>query len=198
MEAPSSTASLNLKGLNRMSLLPVMRIGDPTLRRIADPIADPTAPDVAVLAKSMVETMIEAPGVGLAAPQVGRSLRLIVMRIMADRTEADEPIRTVALANPEFEPLGPETELGWEGCLSVPELRGVVPRYSRIRYRGLLLDGSKIEEEAAGFQARILQHEIDHLDGVIYLDRMRDMSSLGYGPEITAAAGAARATREDA
>lgn len=182
-----------------MSLLPVMRIGDPTLRRIADPVADPAAPEIAALAQSMAETMIDAPGVGLAAPQIGRSLRLIVMRIIEDRARpADQPVRTVALVNPEFEPLGPETELGWEGCLSVPDLRGVVPRFSRIRYRGLLLDGAQVEEEAVGFQARILQHEIDHLNGVIYLDRIRDMSTLGYEPEIVAAAEASRAARGDA
>jgi peptide deformylase len=178
-----------------MSLLPVMRIGDPVLRRIAAPVADPAAPEIAALARAMMETMTAAPGVGLAAPQVGLPLRLIVMRIMEDRAEASGPIRMVALVNPEFEPLGPETEPGWEGCLSVPELRGVVPRFSRIGYRGWLTDGTRIEAEAEGFQARILQHEIDHLDGVIYLDRMTNLASLGYGPEI-AAAEAARAPGE--
>jgi peptide deformylase len=175
-----------------MSLLPVTRIGDPTLRRIAEPVPDPAAPEITALATSMIDTMIEAPGVGLAAPQVGRSLRLIVMRIMADRGQAADPIRTMALVNPEFEPLGAQTELGWEGCLSVPELRGVVPRFSRILYRGYLLDGTRVEEEAEGFQARILQHEIDHLDGVVYLDRMTDMSTLGYETEMMAVARAAR------
>jgi len=173
-----------------MSLLQVVRIGDPVLRRVASPIVDPTDPAIRTLADSMVETMIQAPGVGLAAPQVGQSLRLIVMRIMADRTAAAEeagPEQVMALINPEIEPLGPETELGWEGCLSVPPFRGVVPRFSRVGFRGFLTDGTRIEGETSGFQARILQHEVDHLDGIIYLDRMTDLKTLGYDEELRAA-----------
>lgn len=179
-----------------MSLLQVVRVGDPVLRRIAAPIADPTDSKIRELADSMVETMIQAPGVGLAAPQVGESLRLIVMRIVADRAaaaEEAEPARVVALINPEFEPLGPETELGWEGCLSVPPFRGLVPRFTRIGFRGWLTDGRKVEGESSGFQARILQHEVDHLDGIIYLDRMTDLRSLGYDEELRAVAEAAAA-----
>ena len=177
-----------------MSLLSVMRMGDPVLRTIAAPVVDPTDPAVAALAAAMLETMIEAPGVGLAAPQIGQSLRLVVMRLIADRGDIGEPLRSIALINPEVEPIGSEIELGWEGCLSVPELRGVVPRHARIGYRGWLADGTRVEGEAAGFQARILQHEVDHLDGILYLDRMRDFSTLGYGPEIQAAAEAAHRT----
>jgi peptide deformylase len=171
-----------------MSLLPVVRIGDPVLRGVAAAVADPTDPAVTALARSMVETMIDAPGVGLAAPQVGQSLRLIVMRLIADRGAADEPLRTLALINPELETISDEIEFGWEGCLSVPELRGVVPRHKHIGYRGWLPDGTRVEGEFSGFQARILQHEVDHLDGIIYLDRMRDLATLGYGPELQAAA----------
>ncbi len=174
-----------------MSLLPVVRMGDPVLRAIAPPVSDPTDPAIAELARAMVETMTEAPGVGLAAPQIGRSLRLIVMRLIADRGQVDEPPRTLALINPELEPLDDHVELGWEGCLSVPELRGVVPRHARIGYRGWLPDGTRVEGETEGFQARILQHEVDHLNGILYLDRMRDFATLGYGPEIQAAAEAA-------
>ncbi|HLG88413.1 MAG TPA: peptide deformylase [Alphaproteobacteria bacterium] len=177
-----------------MSLLKVVRLGDPVLRRVAEPIADPTDPVIRQLAESMIETMFVAPGVGLAAPQVGESIRMIVMRIMADRSAgADQPERqqVVALINPEVEPLGAETELGWEGCLSAPPLRGLVPRSSRVRFKGLLLDGQQIAGEASGFQARILQHEVDHLDGIVYLDRMTDLSSLGYDDELQAAAQAA-------
>ena len=159
------------------------------------PVADPTDPAIGALAQSMMETMIDAPGVGLAAPQIGGSLRLIVMRLIADRSEADQPIRMMALINPELEPIGNEIELGWEGCLSVPELRGVVPRHARIGYRGWLPDGTRVEGEFAGFQARILQHEADHLDGILYLDRMRDFATLGYGPEIQAAAEAEQQRR---
>ena len=174
-----------------MSLLPVMRMGDPVLRAVAAPIVDPTDPAVGALAQAMVETMVDAPGVGLAAPQIGQSLRLIVMRLIAERGAADEPLRTLALINPELEPIGDEIELGWEGCLSVPELRGVVPRYKHIGYRGFLPGGIRVEGEFSGFQARILQHETDHLDGIVYLDRMRDLATLGYGPELQAAAEAA-------
>jgi peptide deformylase len=171
-----------------MSLLPVKRMGDHVLRRIASPVADPTDPWIGGLAESMMETMLAERGVGLAAPQIGQSQRLIVMRLIADRSEADQPPRMVALINPELEPIGDETELGWEGCLSVPELRGVVPRHARIGYRGWLVDGTRVEGEYEGFQARILQHEVDHLDGILYLDRMRNFATLGYGPEIQAAA----------
>jgi len=183
-----------------MSLLQIVRMGDPVLRRVASPIEDPTDPAIGVLAQSMMETMVTAPGVGLAAPQVGNSLRMIVMRLIAERAEAadePEPLKMMALINPEIEILGTEGELGWEGCLSVPELRGVVPRAHRIGWRGWLLDGRRVEGEASGFQARILQHEVDHLDGILYLDRMQDFSTLGYGPEIQAAEAAARQTEAE-
>jgi peptide deformylase len=166
-------------------------MGDPVLRAVAAPIADLTDPAVAALAQSMIETMVDAPGVGLAAPQIGQSLRLVVMRLITDRGAVGDPLRTMALINPELEPIGDEIEFGWEGCLSVPELRGVVPRYKHIGYRGWLPDGTRVEGEISGFQARILQHEADHLDGILYLDRMRDFATLGYGPELQAAAEAA-------
>jgi peptide deformylase len=169
-------------------------MGDPVLRSIAAEIADPTDPAIAELANAMIETMNDAPGVGLAAPQIGRSLRLIVMRLIADRAQVDEPLCTMALINPELEPLDSTMELGWEGCLSVPELRGIVPRHARIGYRGLLPDGTRVEGEFEGFQARILQHEVDHLNGILYLDRMQDFATLGYGAEIQAAAKAAHRT----
>ncbi len=183
-----------------MSLLQVVRMGDPVLRRVASPVQDPTDPAIGALAQSMMETMVAAPGVGLAAPQVGQSLRMIVMRLIADRAaaaEEAEPPSMMALINPEIEALRPETEPGWEGCLSVPELRGVVPRAQRIGWRGWLLDGRRIEGEASGFQARILQHEVDHLNGILYLDRMTDFSTLGYGPELQAAAEAAAEREAD-
>jgi peptide deformylase len=182
-----------------MSRLQVVRMGDPVLRRIADPVEDPADPMIASLAESMIDAMLAAPGVGLAAPQVGRSLRLIVMRIVADRAAAQEdaaPERMMALVNPELEALDDAGELGWEGCLSVPELRGVVPRANRVGYRAWLPGGRRVEGVAEGFQARILQHEVDHLNGVLYLDRMRDFSTLGYGPEIQMAAEAARGAEE--
>jgi peptide deformylase len=174
-----------------MALLNIVRMGDPVLRRIAAPVADPADPRIAELADSMIETMLAAPGVGLAAPQVAEGLRLIVMRVVADRSaaaEAPEPARVMALVNPELVPLDQTVEQGWEGCLSIPDLRGIVPRLARIGYRGWLPDGTRVEGEASGFQARILQHEVDHLDGVLYLDRMTDLSSLGYATELEQAA----------
>jgi peptide deformylase len=172
-----------------MALLQVVRMGDPVLRQTARPVADPKDPAIAAMAADMIETMADAPGVGLAAPQIGESLRMIVMRVIADRSDVNsaEPPRSIALINPEIEFLGSETELGWEGCLSVPELRGVVPRASHIAYRGILPGGKRIKGEATGFQARILQHEFDHLNGILYLDRMRDFQTLGYNKEVVAA-----------
>lgn len=152
-------------------------MGNPVLREIAAPIADPTDPAVARLAADMIATMLDAPGVGLAAPQVSESRRLIVFRVPADRSGGEEVANTV-LVNPVIEPLSDETALGWEGCLSIPGLRGLVPRHTRIRYRGYGLDGARIEREATGFHARVVQHEVDHLDGVLYLDRMDDLRLL--------------------
>ncbi|MGA1860790.1 peptide deformylase [Azospirillum sp. 11R-A] len=160
-----------------MPVLPIARMGNPVLRKIAEPIADPTDPAVARLAADMIATMLDAPGVGLAAPQISEPRRIVVFRVPADRGEGEEVANTV-LVNPVIEPLTDEKVLGWEGCLSIPGLRGLVPRYKRIRYRGYGLDGARIEREASGFHARVVQHEVDHLDGVLYLDRMDDLQLL--------------------
>lgn len=158
-------------------MLPIARMGNPVLRKIAEPIADPTDPAIARLAADMIATMLDAPGVGLAAPQISESRRIIVFRVPTDRGEGEEVANTV-LVNPVIEPLTDEKVVGWEGCLSIPGLRGLVPRYKRIRYRGYGLDGARIEREASGFHARVVQHEVDHLDGVLYLDRMDDLQLL--------------------
>lgn len=152
-------------------------MGNPVLRKIAEPVADPTDPAVARLAADMIATMLDAPGVGLAAPQIAEPRRIVVFRVPADRGEGEEVANTV-LVNPVIEPLTDEKVLGWEGCLSIPGLRGLVPRYKHIRYRGYGLDGARIEREASGFHARVVQHEVDHLDGVLYLDRMDDLQLL--------------------
>jgi len=165
-----------------MTLLTIARMGAPVLRAVAQPISDPTDQEVARLAADMIETMMDAPGVGLAAPQVDAALRLIVFRVPADRGEG-ETVATTVLINPVVEPLGEETALGWEGCLSIPGLRGLVPRYTRIRYRGVGLDGTPVEREASGFHARVVQHETDHLDGVLYIDRMDDLKLLAFTEE---------------
>ncbi|MBP2230574.1 peptide deformylase [Azospirillum agricola] len=165
-----------------MAVLTIARMGNPVLRAVAEPIADPTDPEVARLAADMIETMMDAPGVGLAAPQVAVARRIVVFRVPADRGEG-ETVATTVLVNPVIEPLDGGTELGWEGCLSIPGLRGLVPRHRRIRYRGIGLDGAPIEREASGFHARVLQHEIDHLDGVLYIDRMDDLTLLAFTDE---------------
>jgi peptide deformylase len=157
------------------------------LRRPATPVADPDAPEIARLVQDMAETMADAGGVGLAAPQVHVGARLIVFRVPQARRqegEPDAPEGVTALVNPSFEPLDEEMVLGLEGCLSIPGLRGMVPRHARIRYRGLTPDGRPLERLAEGFHARVVQHEIDHLDGVLFLDRMDDLRTLVFESEL--------------
>lgn len=166
-----------------MTLLKIARMGHPVLRAAAAPVSDPTDPEVRRLAADMVATMLDAPGVGLAAPQVHASLRLIVVRVPADRAGGPAVPETV-LVNPELVPLGEAMDFGLEGCLSIPGLRGLVPRYTRVGWRALDLDGRAIEGEAEGFHARVLQHEVDHLDGVLYLDRMADLRHLAFNEEV--------------
>jgi peptide deformylase len=165
-----------------MSLLKIARMGHPILRRRAAPVVDPTAPDIRRLAQDMLETMRDAPGVGLAAPQVYASVRMVVVRVPPDRAGGQCEPETV-LINPEITPLDANDAFGWEGCLSVPGLRGVVPRHRHIGLRALDLTGKVIEREATGFFARVIQHETDHLDGLLYLDRMPDLKLLAYDAE---------------
>lgn len=184
-----------------MAILKIARMGHPVLRRVADPVPDPTAPQVHQLVQDMLDTMIDARGAGLAAPQVHVPLRLVMFHIPEDRAAAEAGTTAAAddgtdgarpltvLINPEIEPLGDVADPacradGWEGCLSVPGLRGVVPRHTRIRYRAIGLDGSAIDQEASGFHARVVQHECDHLDGVLYPQRMTDLSLLVFGEEL--------------
>ena len=165
-----------------MAILKIARMGHPVLLAGAEPVADPTAAEIRSLAADMIATMRDADGIGLAAPQVHVSKRLIVFLDAAARDEAaaQEP---VVLVNPEFEPLDDDMALGLEGCLSIPGLKGLVPRYERIRYRGLGLDGGRIEREAEGLHARVVQHEVDHLDGVLYPTRMTDLRLLTFESE---------------
>jgi peptide deformylase len=169
-----------------MSILKLARMGHPVLRQLAEAVADPTAPDIAALVDDMIETMEDAGGTGLAAPQVHVSLRVIVFRVKPERVTAmlgDGPVDLTVLVNPEWEALDEEMNLDWEGCLSMPGLRGAVPRYSRLRYGGYDLAGNWIERQVAGFHARVIQHEVDHLDGVLYPERMDDLSLLSYFEE---------------
>jgi peptide deformylase len=163
-------------------------MGHPVLMRRADPVGDPTAPEIRTLVADMVETMAAARGIGIAAPQIKVPLRVVVFGVPAERvTDAsgDGPMPLTAIINPSFEPLGPELELGWEGCLSLPGMRGVVPRYTRVRYTGVTPEGAAIDRVAAGYHARVVQHEFDHLDGILYPMRMPDMSLFGYVEDMT-------------
>ncbi|HEX3861376.1 MAG TPA: peptide deformylase [Stellaceae bacterium] len=170
-----------------MALLKIARMGHPVLRAPAAAVDDPTAPWVRRLVEDMIETMEDAGGTGIAAPQVHAPHRIVVFQVGGERLSdlpGDTEQDLTVLINPVIEPVGNERALGWEGCLSVPGLRGVVPRHLQIRYRGLALDGSLIEREAAGFHARVVQHECDHLDGLLYPQRMTDLRLLVYIEEL--------------
>ena len=166
-----------------MSILKVARIGNPILRRRAGevPRAAIGSPELERLIEDMTETMVEYDGVGLAAPQVHEPLRLAVLQVPADDEQEEIPL--MVLINPVVTPLPSEKVSGWEGCLSVPDLRGMVTRPDRVRLQALDREGKPIELEASGFYARVIQHECDHLDGVIYIDRMDDLSTLSFLPE---------------
>ena len=170
-----------------MALLKIARMGHPVLRAVARPVEDPTAPWVRRLVEDMVETMEDAAGAGLAAPQVHQSCRIVIFRVPEERlTEAPGDVAQdlTVLINPVVEAIGQERAVGWEGCLSVPGLRGVVPRHLRVRYRGAGLDGEIIERDVEGFHARVVQHECDHLDGILYPQRMTDHRLLVFLDEL--------------
>jgi peptide deformylase len=157
-------------------------MGHPTLLCRAEPVADPCAPDIQALVRDMRDTMEAEGGIGIAAPQIGVSRRVILFHVPENGgEEVDEcagPLRV--LVNPTLTPLSEDQEAGWEGCLSVPGLRGAVPRYVSVRYTGQTPEGETVDICAEGFHARVVQHEIDHLDGVLYPQRMTDMRSLVF------------------
>ena len=188
-----------------MAILKIARMGHPILRRPADPVEDPTTAEVRRLVENMLETMRDADGAGLAAPQVHVPRRVVMFSVPAarlaredaeddedgeaadgaaadDREESDVPL--TVLINPVVEPLTERKQFGWEACLSVPGLAGQVPRFTAVRYRGLGLDGREVVREAQGFHARVVQHECDHLDGVLYPQRMTDLSTLVFTTEM--------------
>ncbi|MEE2997201.1 MAG: peptide deformylase [Pseudomonadota bacterium] len=171
-----------------MTLLKIARMGHPVLLQMANEIPEATSPDVGRLVKDMVETMEDAVGVGLAAPQVYEGKRVIIFKSPRERGEEGRAetdfSELTALINPKFEPVTDELALGWEGCLSIPGITGAVPRYSHIVYRGYLASGQAVEREATNFHARVVQHEIDHLDGVLFPMRMTDMSLLSFNEEL--------------
>lgn len=167
-----------------MALLKIARMGHPVLRAAASPVVDPAAPEIQRLIADMAETLADAGGVGLAATQVHVPLRLLIFHVPASRsgTGVDMPLR--ALINPVLTPLTEEKVTDWEGCLSVPGLRGAVPRYTKLHLAALGQDGAPIDEILEGFPARVLQHEADHLDGLLYPARVEDFSTFGYNEEL--------------
>lgn len=169
-----------------MAILKIARMGHPVLSRVAAAVADPTAPAVRRLVADMIETLDDIGGAGLAAPQVHVAERVVIFKVAAERTTGrvlDAAQDLVALVNPVIEPLGSEQEIDWEGCLSVPGLRGAVPRHTRIRYRGITPEGERIDRVVEGFHARVVQHECDHLDGILYPQRMTDHRLLAFVEE---------------
>ncbi len=169
-----------------MALLKIARMGHPVLLARAEPVAEPAAGFIQQLIGDMIETMHDARGAGLAAPQVHVGLRLFVYRVPEERSDgsADPALPAQVLINPRIEPAGVETLLRTEGCLSIPGLRGAVPRFERVHYSGLDRDGQPVSGEAGGFLANVLQHENDHLDGILYPMRMTDLSRLAFEDEL--------------
>jgi len=188
---PPLTGTVPDRIFSAMAILKIAKMGHAVLARKADPVAHPPAPEIRALVEDMVETLDDIGGVGLAAPQVHAPLRVVIFEVPEERPDGDTEDRLVVLVNPVIEPLGDEIEVGWEGCLSVPGLRGAVPRHRRIRYHAQGLDGRPILCEAEGFHARVAQHECDHLDGILYPMRMPDLSSLHFLTEARFHAGVA-------
>lgn len=164
-----------------MTVRQILRMGDPRLLRIAQPVAAFDTPELHGLIQDMFDTMAAANGAGLAAPQIGVDLQVVIFGFERNERYPDAPpVPRTVLVNPVIAPLSDELVDGWEGCLSVPGLRGVVPRHARVRYRGFDEYGAVIEREAEGFHARVVQHECDHLIGRLYPTRMTDLTKLGY------------------
>jgi peptide deformylase len=164
-----------------MAVREILKMGDPRLLRHAQPVQAFDTPELKALLEDMFDTMKAANGAGLAAPQIGVDLQVVVFGFQRNERYPDAPpVPMTVLINPVIEPLSDAMEDGWEGCLSVPGLRGVVPRLSRIRYRGVDEHGQPIDREAEGFHARVVQHECDHLVGTLYPMRIKDFSRFGF------------------
>ncbi|MBZ0111713.1 MAG: peptide deformylase [Thermoanaerobaculia bacterium] len=175
-----------------MAVRDIVRLGHPALRSTSEPVPRDEIADSELqeLIDDLLETVRDAEGVGLAAPQVGVAQQLFVYESAADPAElegspsAPETSTLEVIINPLVEPVSEDLEFDWEGCLSIPELRGLVPRHPEVRLWGLDRHGNEVEKILSGFTARVVQHEYDHLHGVIYLDRMRDLRSLAYEDEL--------------
>lgn len=168
-----------------MPVREVLRMGHPVLRQRAKPVEQFGTPELRQLVQDMTETMKAKNGAGLAAPQIGVGQRVVVFGVEHNPRYPDaEPVPFTVLVNPKIVMLTREIEEDWEGCLSVPGMRGVVPRYTKLRYSGVDAEGQPIERVAEGFHARVVQHECDHLDGILYPQRMTDLSRFGFIEEL--------------
>jgi len=168
-----------------MAVRDVLRMGHPVLRERAKPIERFGTPELRELLQDMKDTMAAKSGAGLAAPQIGVGQRLVIFGVEKNpRYPNAEEVPFTVLANPKLVMLTREVDEDWEGCLSVPGMRGIVPRYTKLRYSGFDIEGNPIEREAEGFHARVVQHECDHLDGILYPQRMTDMSKFGFNEEL--------------
>lgn len=163
-----------------MAVRPVLKMGDPLLRAVAVPVTR-FDEKLASLVADMDETMRASSGAGIAAPQIGVSVRVVIFELKDNPRYPDlTPVHYTVLVNPELTPLGTDEDEGWEGCLSVPGMRGLVPRFRRLRYRGFDLKGAPIDRTVEGFHARVVQHEVDHLDGILFPQRVRDLRNFGF------------------
>ncbi|HYD96187.1 MAG TPA: peptide deformylase [Noviherbaspirillum sp.] len=164
-----------------MSVRDILKMGDPRLLRQAEPVMQFDTPALHALVEDMFDTMRAANGAGLAAPQIGVNLQVVIFGFKHNPRYPDaEPVPETILVNPTLTPLSAETEESWEGCLSVPGMRGVVPRWTRLRYEGMDQYGKPVVREAEGFHARVVQHECDHLSGILYPMRIKDFSRFGF------------------
>ena len=164
-----------------MTVRDILTMGDPRLLRIAEPVRDFDTPALHALVADMFETMRAVNGAGLAAPQIGVNLRLVIFGFGRNPRYPDAPaVPETVLINPLLKPLSDEMEEGFEGCLSVPGLRGSVPRYTRLHYEGVDQYGKPIDRDVDGFHARVVQHEVDHLDGILYPMRVKDFTRFGF------------------
>jgi peptide deformylase len=164
-----------------MAIRDVLKMGDPRLLAVAEPVTGFGSPELEGLLADMRDTMQHLNGAGLAAPQIGVGLRVVIFGVEANpRYPEAEAVPYTVLINPQLTPLGEEMEEGWEGCLSVPGMRGLVPRYSRLRYIGRDAQGQPLDRTVSNFHARVVQHEVDHLDGILYPRRIRDLTQFGF------------------
>ncbi len=162
-------------------IYPILKMGDPRLLRVSDVIQEFDTPALHQLIADMFETMQHANGAGLAAPQIGVNLQLVIFGFKKNPRYPDAPnVPETVLINPVLTPLSDETDDAWEGCLSVPGMRGLVPRWSRLRYEGFDQFGQKISRDVDGFHARVVQHETDHLNGILYPMRIKDLTQFGF------------------